>query len=121
MTPFADDDSTNPWCTHVNTTIGEALIPWECSELKCIVERDMDTGDADNDLIFTPTPTAADYMVIQPGRAKLYINKTLQNHAFALSNDFNADEITIAVPTGASSLLLSAASATAVALAALAF
>ena len=121
MTPFADDDSTNPWCKHVNTTIGEALIPWECSELKCIVERDMDTGDADNDLIFTPTPTAADYMVIQPGRAKLYINKTLQNHAFAMSNDWEETEVRIEVPSGASFLYSAAISTTALAFASLAF
>lgn len=81
----------------------------------------MDTGDTDNDLKFTPTPTASDAMVIQPGRAKLYINKTLQNHAFALKNDFNAEEIEIAVPTGATSLILSAISATTIALSALAF
>ena len=121
VTPYADDDDTDPWCVHTNTTIDNDLIAYECSELRCIIERDMNTGDTDNDLAFTPVPGTNDSMVIQPGRAKLYINKTLQNHAFAMSNDFNADEVVIAVPTGASSLLLSAASATAVALAALAF
>jgi len=121
VTPYADDDDTDPWCVHTNTTIDNDLIAYECSELRCIIERDMNTGDTDNDLAFTPVPGTNDSMVIQPGRAKLYINKTLQNHAFAMSNDFNADEVVITVPTGASSLLLSAASATAVALAALAF
>ena len=121
VTPYADDDDTDPWCVHTNTTIDNDLIAYECSELRCIIERDMNTGDTDNDLAFTPVPGTNDSMVIQPGRAKLYINKTLQNHAFAMSNDFNADEVVITVPTGASSLLLFAASATAVALAALAF
>lgn len=45
------------------------------------MERDMDTGDEDNDLRFTPTPSNPDYLVIKPGRAKLYINKTLANFA----------------------------------------
>ena len=121
VTPFADDDEDDPWCAHTNTVIGNYLSPFECSELRCIIERDMDTGDTDNDLAFTPIPGTNDKLVIQPGRAKLYINKTLQNHAFALSNDFNAEQIEITVRTGATSLLLSAASATAVALAALAF
>ena len=89
VTPYADDDPDSPWCTHANTTIGETLSPFECTQLICIIERDMDTGDTDNDLIFTPSPGSPDKMVIQPGRAKVYINKTSANHAFAMSNDWS--------------------------------
>ena len=120
VTPYSDDDETDFWCTKANTEIGAALSPFECTELKCIIERDLDTGDADNDLRFTPTPSNPDALVIQPGRAKLYINKTLQNHAFAVTNDFK-EAITLEVNTGATSLLISAISATAIAVSALAF
>lgn len=89
VTPYADDDETDFWCTKANTTIGAELLPYECTQLQCVIERDMDTGDTDNDLRFTPSPSNSDFMVIQPGRAKLYINKTLQNHAFALTNDWS--------------------------------
>ena len=120
MTPYADDDETDFWCTKANTSIGADLLPYECTALKCIIERDLDTGDTDNDFRFTPTTTTADAMVIQPGRAKLYINKTLQNHAFAVTNDWSETAISISVPTGASSLL-TAVSAAAIAISALAF
>ena len=76
-TPYADDDEDDFWCTKANTTIGAVLSPFECTALQCIIERDLDTGDTDNDFRFTPTTSAEDTMVIQPGRAKLYINKTL--------------------------------------------
>ena len=118
--PYSDDDDTDPWCTHANDTIGDVLSPFECTELYCIIERDLDTGDADNDLRFTPTPNNPDALVIQPGRAKLYINKTLQNHAFAVTNDWSP-AFSLTINTGATSLLFSAISATAIAVSALAF
>lgn len=88
----------------------------------------MDTGDEDNDLRFTPTPDSPDYLVIKPGRAKLYINKTLANFATeteAHSGDYPTLPAAsllrrIAVTTGATGLL-SAVSAATIAVAALAF
>lgn len=81
VTPYSDDDPDDFWCTKKNTVLNADLSPFECSKIKCVMERDMDTGDEDNDLRFTPTPNNPDYLVIKPGRAKLYINKTLANFA----------------------------------------
>lgn len=88
----------------------------------------MDTGDEDNDLRFTPTPGSPDYLVIKPGRAKLYINKTLANfateaeaHSGVYPTVTSASfERRIKVSTGATGLL-SAVSAATIAVAALAF
>jgi len=88
VTPYEDDDEDDFWCTKANTEIGETLSPFECTAIKCIVERDLYTGseNVSEDLKFTPKALAdgtiggtPDYLVIQPGRAKLYINKTLSN------------------------------------------
>ena len=68
-TPFVDNDPTNFWCTKANTTKGAALSPFECTKLKCYMERTLKTSESDKDLDFTPTATTADAMVIKPGRA----------------------------------------------------
>ena len=47
---FTDDDPTDPWCTHANTEVGATLLPYECTQLKCIIERPLDTGDDLKDL-----------------------------------------------------------------------
>ena len=57
VTPYADDDPTDFWCTKANTTIGAALSPYECTALQCVIERDLDTGNVDEDFRFTPTAT----------------------------------------------------------------
>ena len=53
VTPYSDDDPDDFWCTKANTTEGATLIPYECTALKCVIERLMDTGDTEADLAFT--------------------------------------------------------------------
>ena len=74
-TPAADDDYNNPWCTHYNTKNGDPLSPYECSAITCTVERALDTGDAVRDLAFDVASSGSDTMVINRGRARLFINK----------------------------------------------
>lgn len=77
IAPITDDDPDDFWCTKYNTKAGDPLNPYECSKLKCVMERAIDTFDNVRDLNFDMTGTdPEDYMVVQPGRAKLYINKT---------------------------------------------
>lgn len=130
VTPYEDDDEDDFWCTKANTEIGETLSPFECTAIKCIVERDLYTGfdNEAEDLKFTPKALAdgtiggtPDKLVIQPGRAKLYINKTLSNFQTSATNGVESGELTLDVPTGATSLLFSALSAVTVTVAALAF
>ena len=64
VTPYADEDPDDPWCTKANTNIGDSLSPYECSELKCIIERKLNTGDAVNDLKFTVDKDTTDAIVI---------------------------------------------------------
>ena len=74
-TPYTDDGlSGAEWCTKAYSS-GSVRGPFECSALKCVVERAFDTEDTANDLAFSVTSTSPDYMVIQPGRARVYINK----------------------------------------------
>ena len=96
-TPFTDDDFDNTWCTKTNNTDGDELNPYECSALKCTIERALDTEDIISDLAFTPTVTAPDFMVIQPGRARLYINKSDTQFSYPVSNDYAiaAHEVTV--------------------------
>lgn len=72
--PFQDNDPEDPWCTKVNTTDGAAKIAYECSKIRCVMERLLDTKNTVQDLKFSPTEAAADKLVILPGRAKVYIN-----------------------------------------------
>ena len=97
VTPWTDDDPKDFWCTKANTKKGDPLSPFECTALKCIVERDLDTGDDVRDLKFQSSSVGpvVDKLVIQPGRAKLYINKTASQFAFAARNDFNGIESAI--------------------------
>ena len=125
VTPYSDDEPDDAWCTHTNTVIGDALSPFECSAIQCVIERDLDTGNVVEDFRFTPgTATGEeDYLVIAPGRAKLYINKTLGNFQTGSENvgNTNTEGWKLTVGTGATGLLVSALSAATVTLAALAF
>lgn len=111
VTPFVDEDPKNPWCTHANTTAGATLNPYECTALKCVIERKLDTGDTDNDLVFTVNGTTSDKMVIQPGRAKLYFNKSTAQFAYAARNDFSASALEITILNGASTFIAASAAA----------
>ena len=42
-TPFTDDDPDSTWCTKYNNSDGDTLSPYECSALKCTIERALDT------------------------------------------------------------------------------
>jgi hypothetical protein len=117
--PYTDNDPADFWCEKHNTVKGAVLNPFECKSLRCVIERKLDTGDTAKDFKFT-TP---DEMVIKPGRARLYINKSTTQFAFAASNDMwdATTGMRIKVPNGASNLLLSALSTLALTLASLAF
>ena len=103
-TPFDDDDPDDFWCTKVNTTAGAVLSPFECSKMRCYMERALAGSDTTKDLSFTPTATAADTMKIQPGRAKVYINKATTNFALPAMNDAMASAMTLQVPLGATAV-----------------
>ena len=121
VAPFTDTDPLDFWCTKRNTVKGATLNPFECSSLRCFVERKLDTGDAIKDLKLSPKPGVPDYMVIRPNRANLFINKATTQFAFAASNAFTATSIELSVPTGASQLIASTLAAAGLALATLAF
>jgi hypothetical protein len=113
-TPFPDEDPNDPWCTKANTKIGEQLSPYECSKLRCIIERKLNTGDAVKDLKFTVKPGKPDSIVIQPGRARLFINKSNSLFQYALKNDWSATEQSLVIESGAAQLILSAISSAAI-------
>lgn len=116
-TPFVDNDGDNFWCTKANTTKGATLSPFECTALKCYMERPLSTKETDKDLMFTPTVTSPDYMVIKPGRAQVYINKSTAAFNFAASSDALTKDIELKVPLGASTFAISAVAASIFALA----
>ena len=107
-TPFVDNDANNFWCTKANTTKDAVLSPFECTALKCYMERTLTTSEADKDLNFTPTATNPDYMVIKPGRAQVYINKSTANFVNPATNDAYSTDIELEVPLGAVQLSLAA-------------
>lgn len=111
VTPYSDDDPSSPWCTHTNTKVGATLSPFECSKLICVVERIADTGDTEQDLAFTPSTN--ERLVIQQGRAKLYINKDETEFVNAVVN-LDATALSFNVPEGASNLLATATSLAAI-------
>ena len=43
VAPFTDIDPENPWCTQANTLT--TYSPYQCSKIKCIMQRPLDTGD----------------------------------------------------------------------------
>lgn len=48
--PYTDTDPDNPWCTPANTS--EDYSPYQCSRIKCVMERYLDTGDTLYDWAF---------------------------------------------------------------------
>ena len=72
--PFQDTNPDDYWCTKANTTDGDIKIPYECTKLKCYMERLLDTKNTVQDLKFSPTDAVPDKMIILPGRAKVFIN-----------------------------------------------
>ena len=114
--PFDDNDDTNFWCTKTNTVKDAALVPYECSKLRCYMERLLDTSDAIKDLKFSPTVDSADTMVILPRRAKVFINSG--TYTTAAMNDAT---IELTIPLGANRLIAATLSTVAIALSALAF
>ena len=52
--PQADDNPADPWCT-TDAVVGEAVKPYACTQIRCIVERAFDTGDTVKDFKITPT------------------------------------------------------------------
>jgi len=67
--PLADDDEDSPYCTPNSTDSDDTFV---CKKLKCIIQREMDTGDS-FDFSFTPSGTS-ELLYIRPGRALLGIN-----------------------------------------------
>ena len=114
--PFDDNDANNFWCTKTNTTKGATLVPYECSKLRCYMERLLDTSDTIKDLKFSPTVDAADKMVINPRRARVYINKGTYT-----TSAMNDSVLELTIPLGAGRLLAATLSTVAIAVASLAF
>ena len=110
VAPFSDeDDPSDFWCTKANSD-GNTLLDYECTALRCYIERDLDTEDTTRDFAFDQTEVlttdgSTETMIIQPGRGKVYINKTTAQFAYAATNDV---EIEIPVPAGASNLAAAA-------------
>lgn len=116
VTPYVDDGESGPeWCTKAYSN-GKERGPYECSAIKCVIERSFDTHDTTNDLAFAPTPSSPDYMVIQPGRARVYINKNTDGFATPVSSDDwiydktanTLEPLELKVQTGATQLVASA-------------
>jgi len=64
-------------------------------------------------LAFSPTTTTPDYIVIQPGRARLYINKSDTQFSYPVSNNWSEDPQKLEVLTGATQVFVSAISSVA--------
>ena len=111
--PLEDDDEDAPFCT------ANSLDTFACSEIICIVQRALDTGDVDQDFMFTPTPNTQDKMYIRPGRAFVGINESdcSSNCAYAqkvvygtwTGNDPNLGIVEISIYAGATSVFATSA------------
>ncbi len=80
------------------------------------MERLLDTSDTIKDLKFSPTVDAPDKMVINPRRARVYINKS--TYATSAMNDAKLE---LTIPLGADRLLAATLSTVAVVVSTLAF
>ena len=104
--PLDDDDEDAPYCT-VNSNTDYA-----CSSIQCIVQRPLDTGDTEQDFMFSPTPGSSgqDVMEIRPGRALVGINESDcgSNCAYAQTVT-SSSVIEIPIVAGATSVFASAA------------
>jgi hypothetical protein len=58
------------------------------------MEREMKTGDSNNDLAFTVSNSVTDKMIIDPNRAQLWFNKSSYNISLKVPSS-TALEITI--------------------------
>lgn len=78
--PLLDADPDDPWCTQANTET--TYSPYQCKKIKCIMQRSLDTGDDVYDYQFdfangqstNPVKVDEDAMIIQLGRARVWIN-----------------------------------------------
>lgn len=103
--PVTDEDggALSPWCTPVNT-VDAALSDFWCSELKCVIERVLDTGDTENDYAITPSDAGSDYLDVRAGQARIYINPGTYGTGVV-----NTDFFSIEVVKGAISVTASVA------------
>ena len=67
--PWKDDDETDPFCTPNSSDENDVFA---CKKILCLIQREMDTGDA-NDFKFS-TKDGENVIYIAPGRAILGIN-----------------------------------------------
>ena len=78
-TPYTDNDEYDFWCTHAGTK--DVWSPYECTEIRCPIWRDLNTLDVTNDLSFADIKAGtSDTMDILAGRAMLYINEATTNY-----------------------------------------
>lgn len=76
--PFEDDDADAPWCTAANIENG-TYSPFQCTKIKCVMERLLDTGDTTYDWAFSESADSdsiVDYMYILNGRAQMWISSS---------------------------------------------
>jgi hypothetical protein len=84
----------NRWCLSPNVYVegtNTAVDPRACSEIKCHMQRKLATGD-DKDFNFEVgnDSRTTDYMLIKPGRARVFINnETTYATGFGNSENFN--------------------------------
>ena len=83
--PYEDDDEDDHWCVMANTPT--TWSPFQCSFIKCVMERKLDTGDKSYDWAFQtvqdPSKDYLDNMIILNGRAQLWIRSA--DYAISLS------------------------------------
>jgi len=104
-TPYADDDEKDFWCTHAGNS--NTWSPYECTAIRCPIWRDLDTLDVTNDLSFRAVKAGvADTMVINVGRAMLYVNEATTGFNTPATNPVGP--LTIGVWNGAAPLLATA-------------
>ena len=93
-----DNDASAPWCTPPDS---KTYSPYACTALKCIMQRPLISPDYTHDWSFdsvvnsptvlntyklsteTSVNPAADYMIIQTGRAKVWIGSATYTAAMA--------------------------------------
>lgn len=87
--PFEDDDSDAPWCTPANTE-GGSYSPYQCTKIKCVMERLLDTGDTTYDWAFSESDDGTgliDNMMILNGRAQVWITSATYDVAMTAPTD----------------------------------
>ena len=82
--PFKDGEyPDDPWCTEINSSTDKTVYsPYQCSAIKCVMERPLDTGDENYDWAFNDVEDSSlgtgvyDKMIILNGRAQLWISSS---------------------------------------------